>query len=292
MRLGFTYDRSFVWPYSKADRGYICFTFICSASWEHRENRLRQANHRITLPQPLREGIGQRWTTFHFSQRLNPSEQFLSQASPGSPQHIHYSCERQGEHVGKLGLAADLWCLINGVSVLRLGNSGPESCWVLKWWSDKQRNGAKTNISSIQLFIFNWKGRAQSRTSDLIWRIAPALWIYQMRQQDKTGGFLCLKRIISFSDMMIVWVRTTGIYRLFTDYLLMWCAYDTHHCLTVREMWSSILQFFFNSPDSHKHAVDVFQSCLAADSICHMWGLGDQEPDNHVCFLCPPIMTN
>lgn len=156
---------------------------------EHRENRLRQANHRITVPQPLRERIGQRWTTFHISQRLNPSEQFLSQSPPGSPQHIHYSCERQGEHVGKLGLAADLWCLINGTSVLRLGSSGPESCWVLKWWSDKQRNWAKTNTSSIQLFISNWKGRAQSRTSDLIWRIASALWIHQTRQRDKPGGF-------------------------------------------------------------------------------------------------------
>lgn len=52
---------------------------------EHRGNRLRQANHRITLPQPLRERIGQRWSTLHFSQRLNPSEQFLSQAPPGSP---------------------------------------------------------------------------------------------------------------------------------------------------------------------------------------------------------------
>lgn len=111
---------------------------------EHRENRLRQADHRITLPQPLRERIGQRWTTFHFSQRLNPSEQFLRQAPPASPQHIHYSCERQGEHVGKLGLAADLWCLINGASVLRLGSSGPESCWVLKWWSDKQKKLSKS----------------------------------------------------------------------------------------------------------------------------------------------------
>lgn len=156
---------------------------------EHRENRLRQANCRITVPQPLRERIGQRWTTFHFSQRLNPSEQFLSQAPPGSPQHIHYSCERQGEHVGKLGLAADLWCLINGASVLWLGSSGLESCWVLKWWSDKQRNWAKTNTSSIQLFFSNWKGRAQSRTSDLIWRIASALCIHQTRQQDKTVAF-------------------------------------------------------------------------------------------------------
>lgn len=189
MRIEYTYHRRFVWPHTKADGGYICFTFISSASWEHRENRLRQAKHRITLPQPLRERIGQRWTTFHFSHRLNPSEQFLSQPPPGSPQHIHYSCERQGEHVGKLGLAADLWCLINGASVLRLGSSGPESCWVLKWWSDKQRNWAKTNTSSIPLFIFNWKGRAQSRTSDLIWRIASALWIHQTRQQDKTGDF-------------------------------------------------------------------------------------------------------
>lgn len=35
-------------------------------------------------------------------------------------QHIHYSCERQGEHTGKLGLAPDLWGLINGPSVLQL----------------------------------------------------------------------------------------------------------------------------------------------------------------------------
>lgn len=53
--------------------------------------------------------------------RQNPS---LNRFSAGlllvRHQHIHYSCERQGEHTGKLGLAPDLWGLINGPSVLQL----------------------------------------------------------------------------------------------------------------------------------------------------------------------------
>lgn len=103
------------------------------------------------------ERVGPRWTMLHFSERLNPAEQFLSWASPGCNQHIHYSCERQGEHVGKLGLAPDLWGLINGPCVLQLYRSGSGSCWLLRGWSDRRRNPAQTNISSIQLFISTWK---------------------------------------------------------------------------------------------------------------------------------------
>lgn len=187
IRIESTYHRSFVWPHS--NRGYICLTFISSVPWgtqrEQTEAGQPQNNTASTPP-------GENWPEMNHVPFFTKTKFLWTVSQSVSSwfyQHIHYSCERQGEHVGKLGLAADLWCLINGASVLQLGSSGPESCWVLKWWSDKQRNRAKTNTSSIQLFISNWKGRAQSRTSDLIWRIASALWIYQTRQQDKPGGF-------------------------------------------------------------------------------------------------------
>lgn len=189
--------------------------------------------------------------------------------------------------MGKLGLAADLWCLINGASVLRLSSSGPESCWVLKWWSDKQRNWPKTNTSSIQLFISNWKGLAQSRTSDLIWRMVSALWIHQMIQQEKTGGFSSVwSAFFSRRDIMIVYFRTVR----FTDYLLMWCASGTHDSLTAA--WNLITHpavlKLTRQPQTCGRRLPALLGCRLYLPYVRTRRLRD----NHVYFLCPPIMTN
>lgn len=79
------------------------------------KNRVSEANCRKHCLSLMRKIV------FVLFLRQNPS---LNRFSAGlllvRHQHIHYSCERQGEHTGKLGLAPDLWGLINGPSVLQL----------------------------------------------------------------------------------------------------------------------------------------------------------------------------
>ena len=53
-------------------------------------------------------------------------EHFLCLAPTALEKYIHYSCERQVEHAGKLAFAPDLTRVINGTSVAgSAGGSGP-----------------------------------------------------------------------------------------------------------------------------------------------------------------------
>lgn len=52
---------------------------------KHRKNRVWKAKHRIMPPLPPGKELARDEPCYIFSERLNPSEQFLSWAPPGSP---------------------------------------------------------------------------------------------------------------------------------------------------------------------------------------------------------------
>lgn len=148
------------------------------------------------------EIVGHRWTISHFSTRPNPSEHFLCWALCHPPLTYSLLLWATRRAPGKLGLAPDLWRLINGPLC-----STAASHRLLVWQSDRpEKDQHRAHTSSVQLFITNWKGRAQSRATDPIWRIDPALctavkWSNEADQMfPKFVGFI--------SSVILLWDRT------------------------------------------------------------------------------------
>lgn len=164
---------------------YSIFTFIFTQREQKRESLrgIWKANCSVATS---REIVGHRWTVSHFSTRRNPSEHFLSWALCHPPPTYSLLLWATRRAPGKLGLAPDLWRLINGPLC-----STTASHRLLVWQSDRpEKDPCRAHTFSVQLFITNWKGRAQSRAADPIWKIDPALCTAVKWGNEASGMFL------------------------------------------------------------------------------------------------------